>query len=186
MLAPLETYIAVVEEGSLAKAARRLKLSTASITRRINQLEEDLAVQLLIRTTRHVSVTEKGQAFYQSSLKIIAEYRSAYHAITESSELIGKVKLGVPASLYFDYLLPNLPDFIEQYPNLQLEIVQGNHLDHLISQGFDLALHCGELVDSSLYAKKIGLWSKYICASPGFFQKKIRLILLITAQAKFF
>lgn len=168
MLQDAEIFIAVVECKSFSKAARKLQLTPPVITRHITKLEEQLKVCLLQRNTRQVSITQAGAIFYDSCVSILNTYKLSLKQVRNlSDELEGTVKIGMPASIS-NLFIENINAFYTKYPHLKLEIVNGNHLTHLLGEGFDLIIHCGELADSNLYCRKLGLWEKITCASPGY------------------
>lgn len=173
MFEDIETFIQVVELNSFAKAAKKLHISPPMVTRRISQLENILCVKLLQRTTRELTVTEAGKLFYLGSLDMLNTYASITEQIHDiSSKLTGTLKIGLPASISSLYVMPALPAFLKQYPNISIHIVQGNHLVDLLSDGYDLIVHCGPLPDSNFYSKKITSWTKITCASPSYFATK--------------
>jgi len=168
MLRDAEIFIAVVEGQSFAKAARQLQLSPPVITRHIAKLEDQLQVRLLQRNTRQVSLTEAGTLFYESCVSMMQTYVYSLKQMQNlSDELIGTLKIGMPASIS-RLFIEHINNFYSKYPNLKLEIVNGNHLINLLGDGFDLVIHCGELADSSLYCQKLGSWEKITCASPSY------------------
>jgi DNA-binding transcriptional LysR family regulator len=176
MLEAEHIFITVVEQQGFSKAAKKLKLSTSVVTRRIAQLEKKLGARLLQRTTRHVITTEAGLVFYQSCHEIMQNYDALIKKIKHSSEEVsGTLKVGIPASLNHLHVTNELHRFIKKYPQLNIHLVNGNHLIDLLSNGFDLIIHCGELRDSSLYCKKIGSWTKITCASAYYLKKHRRI-----------
>lgn len=172
MLESFQTFVDVVEHRSFAKAAKKLHISAPVVTRRIVQLEELLSVKLLQRNTRQVMVTEAGRQFYESCVHIIETYQTTVKHIHHAADTIsGNLKIGLPTSINYLYVTPTLNTFLQQYPALNIHIVQGNHLVDLLSDGFDLVMHCGELPNSSFYSKLLGSWTKVTCASPSYLEK---------------
>jgi LysR family transcriptional regulator for bpeEF and oprC len=173
MLEDIEIFINVVEQMSFSKAARKLKLSAPIVTRHIAKMESHLGVRLLQRNTRQVSLTEAGALFYENCLNLLHTYSASVKQVRSlSHEVVGTLKIGLPASISYFFITTFLHQFIKKYPNLKIDIVNGNHLIDLLSSGFDLVIHCGELSDSSLFCKKIGEWSKVTCASPKYLKSK--------------
>lgn len=169
MLEDAEIFINVVECKSFSKAALKLKLSAPIITRHIAKLETELGVRLLQRNTRQVSITEAGAIFYENCLSLMQIYSKSIKQVKSfSQEITGTLKIGLPASISYLWITNYLHSFIKKYPELKIEIVNGNHVIDLLSSGFDLVIHCGELADSSLFCKKIGEWNKITCASPKY------------------
>lgn len=172
MLESATIFVQVVEKLSFSKAARKLKISTSAVTRQIEKLENELGVRLLQRNTRQVSLTEAGAIFYDSCLHLLETYSTAKKQVKNlHHELTGTLKIGSPNSISHLYLSMALQKFIKQYPDLKIDIVNGNHLLDLLSSGFDLIIYCGELASSNLYYRKIGAWTKVTCASPNYFKK---------------
>lgn len=172
MLENMRAFTRVIDKQGFAKAARDLGVSTPVITRRINELEKELGVKLIQRSTRKLSVTEAGQLFYERAKEIIYSLDTAKAAaLSLKDNVSGVIKIGIPASINHLYLMPALPSFLKKYPALKIEIIQGNHLLDLLDKGFDLVLHCGELPDSSYHFRKLGEWTKITCASPAYFKK---------------
>ncbi len=172
MLENAKTFIKLVENLSFSKTAKQLRISTSAVTRQIEKLESDLGVRLLQRSTRQISLTEAGAIFYKNCLNLLEIYTTAQKQIKNlHHELIGVLKIGLPSSISHLYVSTALPEFIKKYPNLKIDIVNGNHLLDLLSSGFDLIIHCGELAASNLYYRKLGAWEKVTCASPSYFKK---------------
>jgi LysR family transcriptional regulator for bpeEF and oprC len=169
MLEDAEIFVSVAEYKSFSKAARKLKLSAPIVTRHIAKLENELGVRLLQRNTRQVSLTEAGITFYESCLDLLKTYTITLKQVKNfSNELAGTLKIGLPSSISHLYVTAALSQFIKKYPNIKIDIINGNHLIDLLSDGFDLIVHCGELSNSNLYCRKLGEWKKITCASPGY------------------
>lgn len=169
MLEEIQTYLCVVKAKSFSKAAENLGMSTSAVTRRVLHLEQTLGAQLLQRNTRALSLTEAGVLAYESLSTINRSFQQTQEAITSlSNEVVGTLKVGVPNSIIQCHIIPALEAFTQRYPKLCIELVHGNHLLGFIDHSFDLVVHCGELPDSSLYAKRLGYWQQVACASPAY------------------
>jgi DNA-binding transcriptional LysR family regulator len=168
----LKTFITVVETGGFAKAAKKLGISTASATRHIHDLESQYNTKLLIRTTRHVSLTDSGTKFHCFALQSLEANNNIQSELDTQKHLIsGNIKIGVPASLIYN-CFRGIPKYLlDKHPELSFEIIQGNHILNMLNGSFDIALHCGEIPDINLYSTKIGAWQKIICASPEYIKK---------------
>jgi len=168
----LNVFKAVVETGNFAKAARQCGISTPSTTRYIQELEAEYKSCFFLRTTRHVSLTASGERFYQFVCDTLEAQQDLLGLLESQKETVsGNLKIGVPTSLIYN-CFREIPQYLlDQYPNLSLEIIQGNHALNVLNNYFDLALHCGELPDLNLYATQVGTWQKMICASPGYLKK---------------
>lgn len=172
MLEDISVFCACAEHKSFSQAARQLDISAAVVTRRIARLEKSLDTRLLHRTTRQVSLTEAGQAFYAEVSDLLqALEASKKTAKSFNQEVTGTLKIGIPASIGYLHVSQALHRFAQQYPQLKIQIVQGNHLLDLLRNGFDIVIHCGELPDSNFYYQKLGDWKKIICAAPNYLKK---------------
>lgn len=172
MLEDISAFCVVAEHKSFSKAARQLEISAAVVTRRIMRLEKFLGARLLQRSTRHVNLTEAGQIYYsqvRDALTTLENSKKMVKNLTE--EVTGTLKVGLPASLSYLHITPALHQFTKKFPQLKIQIVHGNHLLDLLSNGFDMVIHCSKLPDSNFYYKKIGEWKKIICASPAYLKK---------------
>ena len=168
----MKTLIAVVEESGFTSAAGRLGIAKSVCSRRITDLETDLGVQLVNRTTRSVVPTELGRVYYDDCVDIVARIDAAVHAAKSSNSAIsGRLRLSVPSSYLNAVLAVQLDDFMQQ--NLDVDLVlnlSSNRVD-LISGGFDAAIRIGVLDDSTLFARKIGITSILMCAAPSYIKK---------------
>ena len=165
----LKLFVKVVELGSFTAAANALDLPRANVSRRINELENGLLVSLFHRTTRSLSLTNQGEIYYHEMVKALTLFDNANHAINQSDSLIkGKVKLGILSETH-DILKPILFHFLDQYPDVELDIrvIQNGFID-MYQQGLDIAFHGGELIDSDLIARKILPLDRCLVAAPQY------------------
>ncbi|MFT0211181.1 LysR substrate-binding domain-containing protein [Pseudomonas sp. F1_0610] len=164
-----QTFIQVVETGSFTKAAAILNLSRAMISIQIKQLEEQLNVQLLVRSTRKIAVTEIGNRFYQRFKRIHASIEQTLDDIQlETQEITGRLRFTATQEFGERFILPLLSDFVQRYPKLSLEYKVNSTLNDLISDQLDLAIRLGNLPDSTLKARRLGSYAIYLIASPHF------------------
>ncbi len=172
MLEDISAFCAVVEQKSFSRAAKQLGVSTAVVTRRVARLEKSLDTRLLHRTTRLVSLTEPGQAFYTQVRDLLDALESSKKTVKSfTQEITGTLKIGLPASISYLHLTPNLHHFTQKFPQLKIQIVHGNHLLDLLRESFDLIIYCSSLPDSNFHYQKLGDWRKIICASPDYLKK---------------
>lgn len=165
-------FVAVAESFSFTAAATKLKTSTAQVSRRVSALEERLAVKLLNRTTRKVTLTEAGQVYFQQCRHLIEGLEHAELAVSQlQSSPTGLIKVTAPATYGERYLAPLLNEFIEQYPQLDLDLILTNQKLDLIESGIDIAIRLGRLEDSTLVAKRLTSRQLHICASPKYIDK---------------
>jgi len=168
----LHTFVAVIEEGSFTAAADYLSISKPVVSKHISQLEEELGVQLLIRTTRTLKLTEAGERFAVYASKIVADLKEAEQAVMPLQSVPqGHLVISAPQSLVYSLLPKVLPQFQNQYPDIQLTVrVTGRYVD-LIDEEVNLALRVGKLADSSLMARRIRPCQMQVCASPDYWKK---------------
>lgn len=172
MLEDLQAFRAVAEHHSFVKAAKQLKVSNSVVTRRIARLEEHLGIKLLQRSTRQVGLTELGEDYLQQISELLSQLELSYTELKQrQNQITGILRVGVPYSILQDWLVPNLASWKQQYPALELEFIQGNHLFDMISARFDIIIYCGDLPNVAYYSKKLANWSKITCASPAFLSK---------------
>ncbi|AIW16113.1 LysR substrate-binding domain-containing protein [Vibrio tubiashii] len=165
-------FVAVAETQSFTSAAKKLDTSVAQISRKVALLEERLAVKLFNRTTRRVSVTEAGQLYYQQCKHLVEGLELAELAVTQmQSTPKGLLKVTAPVTFGEQNLAPLLHQFLERYPQVDLELMLTNQKLDLIEVGVDVAIRLGKLQDSSLIAKRLSSRQLYVCASPSYLER---------------
>ena len=165
----MQLFTRVVERRSFAAAASDLGLARSTVTEAIKQLEGDLGVRLLERTTRHVMPTLDGRAFYQRCLAILAEVDEAEN-IFRDAQPRGLLRIDAHGFLSRTFLLPRLDEFLRRYPLLDLQIGQGDRLVDLVREGVDCVIRAGEIDDSGLIMRRLGTITEITCASPGYIE----------------
>jgi DNA-binding transcriptional LysR family regulator len=172
-LASMRAFARVVQDGSFSKAARQLRLSRSAVSKHVIDLEKELGVQLLNRTTRSASPTENGQAYYERCLAILADLEEADIAVSRlQAEPRGVLRVNAPMSFGTMYLSHALADFMERYPELQIELILSDQLVDPVQEGFDMTLRIAELSPSSLIARKIVSAHRVVCAAPSYLQRR--------------
>ncbi|RTQ98357.1 LysR family transcriptional regulator [Halomonas nitroreducens] len=168
----LETFAAVVDNGSFTAAAQALGVSKPVVSKQVALLEKHLGVQLLHRTTRRLHLTQAGEMFVVHARKIMSDVHEAEQSIVPlQSEPQGRLRISAPESLAMFLLAEALPAFQEKYPKLELDIrITGRFVD-LVEEGIDVALRVGELQDSSLMARRLMSCRFHVCASAGYLQR---------------
>jgi len=165
----ISEFVAVAEVGSFTGAAKRLGISTAQVSRQVSALETRLSTKLLYRTTRHVSVTEPGQLYYQHCRQVLDGLEEAERALTELQQVPrGRLRLTAPVTFGETTVAPAVNDFLLRYPELQVHMHLTNQKLDLIAEGYDLAIRLGKLEDSNLKARRLASRTLYVCASPGY------------------
>jgi len=168
-LQAMEVFVQVVDTGSFTRAADNLKLPKATVSTLIRNLETSLAVKLLNRTTRRISVTTDGAAYYERCLGILAEVREAEEALsTAQASPRGRLRIDVSTGLGRHIILPALPAFLERYPGIQIEVGCSDRPVDLIEEGVDCAIRGGDLPDSTLIARRVGSLHFATCAAPSY------------------
>ncbi|MFJ3486902.1 LysR substrate-binding domain-containing protein [Pseudomonas sp. NPDC090202] len=167
----LRLFVRVAHAGSFSAAARELQLSQPSVSRIIASLEGEVGAALLTRTTRAVSLTEAGADYLVRVEQILAALEEADHAARGTGELRGVLRIGVAASFAVREVIPRLPPFMAQHPELRIELIMTDQRQNLVVDGVDVALRFGVLTDSTATVRKIGLSTRLLVASPGYLQQ---------------
>ena len=162
-------FTRIVELGGFARAADSLQLPRASVTVLIKHLEAHLGVQLLHRTTRQVSPTLDGAAYYQRCVSLLADLEEA-EGLFKSSQPKGTLRVEMPAAVGRLVVLPALPEFTQRYPLIELEIGLNDRPVDLIREGVDCVIRGGLTMDDSLVARPLVQMDQVTCASPGYLQ----------------
>ncbi len=167
----MKLFVATAENGSLAAAARKLGVSSASVSRGLTELEVRLGVKLVERTTRALALTEQGRRFHEDVRRILAEVDAAQDALHEKQGTpAGRLAISAPSLLGRFWLGPLLPTFLDAYPQVTLDLSLLDRSVHLIEEGFDAALQIGKLENSDLIARKLGDIRMIVCAAPAYLQ----------------
>jgi DNA-binding transcriptional LysR family regulator len=159
----------VVEFGNFSAAARALLLTPSAISKLISRLEDRLGVTLIIRSTRGLTLTPEGEVFYDRAQKIVSEIEQSERMTTQTAEEargILRVNCNIPFAQH--YLLPILPDFLEQHPGITLDLVQTDLPVDIIYERADVAIRTGVLADSALKARKLLESARHVVASPRY------------------
>lgn len=171
-LAAIEIYLRVVDTGSFSAAARHFDIGQPAVSKAVAQLEDWLGVKLLLRSTRALTPTEAGQSFYQRAKRAVEETDEAVLAARGTAAGL-KGKLRVSAAVCFArlHIVPRLPAFLDQHPELDLELVLDDRNIDLVEEGIDLALRMGDLADSNMTARRIGEARRRVLATPAYFER---------------
>ena len=168
----MRLFTRIVELESFSRAADALQLPAATATHTIKQLEARLGVRLLQRTTRHVSATPDGQAYYQRCVRILADVDETEAAFGASgAPPRGKLRVDLQGTLARHFVLPRLSEFLSRYPDIELDIGTGDRLVDLVREGVDCVLRGGELRDSSMVARRVASLEQVTCASAAYLDK---------------
>jgi LysR family transcriptional regulator for bpeEF and oprC len=168
-LQAMQVFVRVVETGGVTRAADSLHMPKATATTLIQQLEGTLGVKLLNRTTRSVNVTPDGAAYYSRCVAILAEIRETEESLAQRhASPQGRLRVEVPTLMARLVIVPALPTFFARYPDIDLQLGCSERRSDLIEEGIDCAVWSGELQDSTLIARRVGLLYFGTCASPAY------------------
>jgi len=171
-LAAMETFVYVVETGSFSAAARRLNIGQPAVSKTIAQLENRLAVRLLLRSTRGLTPTEAGLAFFERAKRAIEEADEADNAARgAASGLTGSLRICAAVTFGRMHIVPHLGRFLEQNPELNIDLMLDDRNVNLVEEGVDVALRLGVLSDSGLTARKIAECRRVVLGTPAYFEQ---------------
>src|SRR5262249_14279909 len=169
----IAAFARVVESRSFSAAARRLKISKSAVSAHVQRLEERLGVRLLNRTTRHVSLTEAGTAYYHHCARILSEAEAAEQAASSlQREPRGTLSISAPDGFGWMHVAPAVPDFLKRYPGLSVDITSSHKNVNLAEEGLDLAMRCGLLEDPRVVVRKLALSGFFLGAAPASLKKQ--------------
>lgn len=165
----LRLFVDIVDAGNLSAAARKLKMTRANVSYHLKALEEELGVQLLRRTTRHVEPTPVGAGLYEHGRNILGEVAAANALISNMGKsLQGHVRLSVPTGLGHTMLSPLLVQFKLRYPDITLDVVFDNRIHNLVSEDVEVALRIISTPPDSVVATEIGEVDWIVCGTPAY------------------
>jgi DNA-binding transcriptional LysR family regulator len=172
-LQALEIFVKVAELKSFTAAARELNLSRTLVSERVRDLEADLGVRLLQRTTRRVALTEPGAAFLEGvRLGLAALEEAAAEASSLTAEPRGTLRVNAPMSFGFRHLAPEIGAFMSKHPEVRVELTLTDKLVDLLEENVDVAIRIGNLRDSSLIARKLASCRMVLCAAPAYLKRR--------------
>lgn len=168
-LQAMRVFCRIVEMGSFSAAADSLGVPKTTVSGHVQSLEAQLGIKLLHRTTRKVSSTTDGAAYYDRALAILADLDELEASVIQSRNIVrGRVKLEMPSPVCTQLIIPALPDFIAQYPDIELDIGCNERVVDLVQEGVDCALRGGEVLDKDLICRPIGHMRFCLVASPNY------------------
>jgi DNA-binding transcriptional LysR family regulator len=174
-LKSMVVFAHVVDQGSLTAAAKVMGISRGVVSYHLKKLEEHLGVKLLNRTTRSLSLTETGHAYYQRCRTIAYQAHEANQQIEKAKqEPVGKLKITCPVNLGLQVIVPALNEFRQLYPLIELNVSLSDDVVNIIKEGVDLAIRGAPLLDSGLQASKLKTFETCLCGSPDYFRRRGR------------
>jgi DNA-binding transcriptional LysR family regulator len=164
-------FTRVVQSGSFTASAKALKMTKSSVSRKLTELEDRVGARLLQRTTRTLSLTDVGRAYYERCARVIAELEEAELAVSRMQATPrGLLRVTVP--LAFGQLGTVVAELLKRYPDVRVEIVATDRQVNLIEEGFDVAVRAGPLADSSLHARPLGAARRVLAAAPSYLKRR--------------
>lgn len=168
----METFVCTVDTGSFSAAARRLDVGQPAVSKAIAQLEERLNTRLLLRSTRGLTPTEAGQAYYEAARRAIALADEADSAARGAGAgLSGRLRVCAAVTFARLHVIPHLKRFLDAHPALDVEVMLDDRNIDLLENGIDVALRMGELGDSSMTARRIVRGRRVVVATPRYLEQ---------------
>lgn len=169
----MEVFVAINDTGSFVQAANRLRMSPPAVTRAMNALEDRLGVRLLTRSTRQLKLTDAGVRFLIAARQLLAEIESA-EKLAAGEEGVAQGHLTVSASLAFSRMIaaPVIRSFLASHPRISVSLVAVDRVTNIVEEGIDVAIRIGELPDSNLMAKRLGIVRRLFVASPEYLDRR--------------
>ncbi|WP_322746202.1 LysR family transcriptional regulator [Rouxiella badensis] len=169
----MATFIRVVDTGSFSAAARQLNIGQPAVSKIVAQLEARLQTSLLTRSTHGLTPTEAGQRFYERARAALQEADEADLAARGAGKgLSGKLRISAATTFARLHVIPRLPRFLEQHPELDVDVILDDRVIDLIAEGIDVSLRMGNLSDSTAVARKLATSPRSVIATPGYLAKK--------------
>jgi len=171
-LTSLGIFVSAVEEGSFAAAARRFGLSAAMAGKHVSALEAELNARLLQRTTRHLSLTNTGQTYYERCKRILEAFDEARREASDSQGTArGVLRVAAPVTFGAMHLGEVVARYLEDHPHVNVEVVLGDRYVDLIDAGVDVAIRIGRLEDPGLVTRRLAPCRMVVCASPAYLKR---------------
>lgn len=168
----METFVAVVEAGSLAGAAQRMRITPSAVSRSIARLEARLGVRLLQRTTRSVVPTHEGEAFYARAVTLLADLDEVERCFAANrAEPRGRLRVNANVPYAMQCLIPKLPKLLARHPALSIDLTLTDNVVDLLAERADVAIRFGPLPDSTLHARNLGRTSMVVVAAPAYLKR---------------
>lgn len=165
----LQNFVGIVEAGSISGAAKRRNIAKSVASRGLKSLESRLGTSLLTRTTRHLSLTEAGEAFYGRCINILADLESAEETVmVGQNALRGRLRIAAPQLFGRMHVTPCIIAFMAHHSDLLIDVDFSDRRVDLVGEGYDLAIRLGVLEDSTLRARRLCPIRTVICASPSY------------------
>jgi DNA-binding transcriptional LysR family regulator len=166
----MRVFVRVVEAGTFTNAANSLRMPKPTVTKLVQGLESHLRIRLLNRTTRRVTVTPDGSAYYERVVRLLGDLEDIESSVTHAKEKPhGRLRIDAGAAMSYYLILPALPEFLEKYPDIDVECGVSDRPADLIGDNVDCVIRGGPLLEPSLVARHIGDMRWMTCATPAYF-----------------
>jgi DNA-binding transcriptional LysR family regulator len=173
-LTSLTAFVRVVDSGGFSAAGRHLNMSTTMVSNHVQSLEDRLGARLLNRTTRKVSLTEIGRAYYDRCTQILADIEQA-DDIAGAMQSTPRGTLRVyTATHIIPFIAPLVGEFLAAYPDVKVDLTMGERIIDIVDEGFDVAIRLTPPPDSSLIVRSLATWRHVLCCSPSYLEKHPR------------
>ena len=166
----MEIFVRVVREGGFSAAARTLDLTPSAVSKLIARLEARLGTQLMVRTTRALSLTEEGEAYHRAALAVVQELNEA-ELVAGAGAVRGKLVISASVPFGSRYIAPIVPEFLVAHPDIVIDLSLTDDVVDLVAQRADIAIRVGTLPDSALMARKLGETRRVVCAAPAYLER---------------
>lgn len=165
----MRLFTRIVEEGSFAGAARHFKLTPAAVSKRLSEFEESLGVRLFRRTTRKLNLTEAGEILYKKAVDIVSDVEQIKAELSVlSAGPNGQLNVTAPPAFGWRYVAPLMTQFMQEFPNVSVNLTLGDHQLDVVGQGYDVAIRKNRLQDSNLHAESLANAPSVVCVSPSY------------------
>jgi DNA-binding transcriptional LysR family regulator len=172
-LGNIEAFVAAAELGSFTLAARRIGVSPSALSRRIAQLEDEIGVRLLHRTTRAVRLSDEGRAYFERTRGALRELSEAHEVAARSRERpAGLLRVEAPTILGRHVVVPAIARLLRRHREVEVELALRDHASDLVGDGIDVAVRMGPQPDSGLIARRIGTTALHVCGAPAYLKRK--------------
>src|SRR5882762_1014923 len=165
----MQIFVRLVEKGSFSAVAKERGIGQPAVSKQISALEEELGTELIHRTSRSISLTEAGRDFYESALRILDDFENATSRIGRGQTAPkGIIRVAVPPTFARLHMVSKLPAFFDAYPDMAVEMAASESPTTIIEDGFDLAIHSGDLPDSTLVARRFAQTMTILVTTPQY------------------
>ncbi|GAA6617880.1 LysR substrate-binding domain-containing protein [Scytonema sp. NUACC26] len=167
----IKSFVRVVETGSFSAVARELDTTQPTVSKQIAALEEYLGVQLIMRSTRSLNLTDEGTRFYEHCQQVLAAMTEAEASVGSRQTPSGLLRVSCPVAFGQFQIVPRLKLFLDRYPDIKINLTMSDHFSDLVEEGVDLAIRIGDLQDNSLIARRIGVTRRITVGALSYFQQ---------------